>query len=130
VASTIDFVRKPFDLETSKRRSHFTSPPLLESTMGYQKELLIRMEELREVAIDIAKEAGAVEECVAHPDILLDQYDDDALTPAYKIANKRISAGDIDLPDDMSRKDFTDLIKEVVSESRADCPRCERIMRE
>jgi hypothetical protein len=98
--------------------------------MGYQKELLIRMDELRDTAADIAKEAGAVEECVGHPEILLDQYDDDALTLAYKIANKRISDGDIDLPDDVSRKDFTDLIKEVVSESATNCPRCERMMRE
>jgi hypothetical protein len=98
--------------------------------MGYQKELLIRMDELREVAIDIAKEAGTVEECVAHPDILLDQYDDDALILAYKIGTRRISDGDIDVPDDISRKDFTDMIKEVVAESGTDCPRCERIMRE
>lgn len=98
--------------------------------MGFQKELLIRMDELREVAIDIAKEAGAVEECVGHPDILLDQYDDDALTLAYKIANKRVSDGDIDLPDEVSRKGFTVIIKEVVAESGTNCPRCERIMRE
>jgi hypothetical protein len=98
--------------------------------MGFQKELAIRMEELRGVAIEIAKEAGAVEECVMHSDILLDQYDDDALTLAYKIANKCISDGDIDLPDDVSRKDFTDLIKEVVSGSGMDCPRCEAIARE
>lgn len=98
--------------------------------MGYQKELLIRMDELRDIAVDIAKESGAVEECVGHPEILLDQYDDDALTLAYKIANKRISDGDIELPDDVLRKDFTDIIKEVVAESGTNCPRCERIMRE
>ena len=98
--------------------------------MGFQKELAIRMEEIREVAIDIAKEAGAVEECAMHSDILLDQYDDDALTLAYKIANKRISDGEIDLPDYVSRKDITDLIKEVVLESGTDCPRCESIARE
>ena len=98
--------------------------------MGVQKELAIRMEELRGVATDIAKEAGAVEQCVAHPDIILDQYDDEALTVAYKIANKRISDGDIDLPDGVSRKDFADLIKEVVSESGTECPRCEAMARE
>lgn len=98
--------------------------------MGAQKELLTRMEELRDVALDIAIEAGAVEQCVSHPDIVLDQYDDDALTFAYKIANKRISDGDIDLPDEVSRKDFTDLIKAVVSESGVDCPRCEALSRE
>jgi hypothetical protein len=98
--------------------------------MGAQKELAIRLDELRDVAADIAKEAGAVEECAMHSDILLDQYDDDALTLAYKIANKRISDGDIDLPNGVSRKDFTDLIKEVVSESGTDCPRCEALARE
>jgi len=69
-------------------------------------------------------------EFVQDPPRLGNQYDDDALTLAYKIANKRISDGDIDLPDDVSRKDFTDLIKEVVSESATNCPRCERMMRE
>jgi hypothetical protein len=98
--------------------------------MGAQKELAIRLEELRGVAADIAKEAGVVEECQMHSDILLDRYDGHALTLAYKIANKRISDGDIDLPNGVSRKDFTDLIKDVASESGIDCPRCDAIARE
>lgn len=98
--------------------------------MGFQKELAIRKEELREVALRIAMEAGAVRQCVAHPDVILDQYDDDARIVAYKIANKRMSNGDIDLPDGMSPRDFTDLIKDVVSKSATDCPRCEAIARE
>jgi|SRR5262245_51562911 len=98
--------------------------------MGVQKEFEIRRDELRQIALKIAKETGAVEDCVVHSDIVLDQYDDDALESAYKIANKRISDGDIDLPDGVSRRDFTDMIKDVVSESANDCPRCEAIASE
>jgi hypothetical protein len=98
--------------------------------MGVQKEFGIQMEELREVAESIARQAGAVKACDMHEEVLLDQYDDEALTLAYKIANKRISDGEIHLPDGISRKDFTDLIKSVVDDSGSDCARCEDLAAE
>jgi hypothetical protein len=49
------------------------------------------------------------------------------LKEAYKIANARITAGEIELPSMMTRRDFTDLIKEVVETSPAECPECERL---
>jgi hypothetical protein len=97
--------------------------------MGAAKDLMIQMDDLRPVAGRIAVAAGALSRCSVHNDILIEQFDDGALTEAYRIANARITAGEIDLGD-LSRRDFTDLIKKVVSESAMDCWRCAKHDRE
>jgi hypothetical protein len=93
--------------------------------MGVSKTLAMELYELRCLAQGIALKAGALHECPLHDDILVDQYNPDAVTLACKIADQRISAGKIELPDGVSRKEFIDLVKRAAAESAMDCPRCE-----
>jgi len=39
---------------------------------------------------------------------------------------RKITSGDIRLPDGLGRRDFTDMIKETVEESNLDCPHCSK----
>jgi hypothetical protein len=80
------------------------------------------------VAEEVAIAAGLGERCGMHPDVFIGEFpDDDLLVEAYKIANARITKGEIDLPSMMDRRDFTDLIKEVVEQAPDFCPECDRL---
>jgi hypothetical protein len=76
------------------------------------------------LAKGIALKAGALHECRLHADILVAQYNPDAVTLACKIPDQRISAGKIELPNGVSRKKFIDLIKTGGRECD-ELPRCE-----
>jgi hypothetical protein len=95
--------------------------------MGAAKELLIQMDDMRAEAESVAVDVGAVVRCEFHDDVLISQYDDDALTQAYKLANARISRGEIVLPSMINRRDFSDLIKEVVDQSGDECYSCAKM---
>jgi len=95
--------------------------------MGVTKRMLEQREELEQLALTILCEAGALEECDYHSGTYFDGGDD--VEEAYKLANARISANEIDLPDDVSRRDFTDIIKGVYEFNSGpdSCPRCTEI---
>jgi hypothetical protein len=95
--------------------------------MSLTKRRLEEREELEQLALSILCDAGALEECDYHSDTYYDGGGD--VEDAYKIANARISANEIDLPDDMSRRDFSDIIKSVYeNHSGPDgCPACNNI---
>jgi hypothetical protein len=96
--------------------------------MGVAKEMGLQREDMRSAAEEVAIAAGLGERCELHEDVFVSEFPyEDKLVEAYKIANARISAGDVDLPSMMSRHDFTELIKEVVEEAPDECPECNRI---
>ncbi len=101
-----------------------------ELRMGAMSELAIVMDETRDMAADVAATTGAVRRCARHEHVLIHQFDDDRLQTAYKLANKKISSGDIRLPAGLSRRDFTDMIKESVEQSELDCPHCDNLLRD
>ena len=95
--------------------------------MGAVKHYKAMMDDLRAEAEGVAVAAKAVKPCKRHEDVLLDQYDPAALDLAYRIANSRISKGEIKLPAGFKREDFTDLVKDVVNSSGDECYSCENM---
>ena len=98
--------------------------------MGVQSQLAVVMDELRDAAGDIAASTGAVTRCALHSDVLINNFDDEGLTGAYKLANHKVSRGEVDLPLGLTRRDLTDAIKDVVENSELQCPRCQKLMSE
>ena len=94
--------------------------------MGAMKRYKEDLNGLRSAAEDIAVTARAVKPCEYHEDTLLDQYDGDALELAYKIANARVTKGEIGL-DGFTRRDLTNMIQQVVNESADECYSCSRL---
>lgn len=76
--------------------------------MGAAKEMMLQREDMRGVAQEVAEAAGLGERCEMHDGVyIVDSPDEDLLTEAYKIANERITKGEIHLPSTVSPKDFT-----------------------
>jgi hypothetical protein len=92
--------------------------------MGAMSELAIELDELRDAAAEIAAGTRALVRCPIHGDVLMNNCDDDALKGAYKLANYKVTKGDIELPSGITRRDLTDAIKEAVEEGELDCPHC------
>jgi hypothetical protein len=96
--------------------------------MGAAKEMMLQREGMTGIAEEVAIAAGLGERCEMHSDVFMSDFpDEDLLVEAYKIANARITKGEIGLPSMMDRRDFTDLIKEVVEQAPDFCPECERL---
>ncbi|WP_338821495.1 hypothetical protein WDM22_22585 [Bradyrhizobium septentrionale] len=96
--------------------------------MGAAKEMMLQREGMTGVAEEVAIAANLGERCEMHKDVFMGEFpDEELLVEAYKIANARITKGEIELPSMMSRRDFTDLIKEVVEQAPVFCPECERL---
>jgi hypothetical protein len=53
--------------------------------------------------------------------------DEELFVKAYTIANARVTKGEIGLPSMMDRRDFTDLIEEVMEQAPGFCPECDRL---
>ncbi|MEN3111145.1 hypothetical protein ACFONG_04715 [Uliginosibacterium paludis] len=79
-------------------------------------------EEKRGIAIQIALEAGVLEQCEFHEDCLFEGGEE--IEAAYKLGNFKISNGEYgDVFE--SRREMTDLIKEVVQDNSAEeCYSC------
>jgi hypothetical protein len=82
-------------------------------------------EAIRQQALEVCIEAGAIDECEYHEGIYFSG--DEEVQEAYKVANAKITKGQIGLPKRMSRRDFTDLIKGAYDENAASycCNICE-----
>ena len=92
--------------------------------MGQAKKHMEQMEDKRNLAISIAVEAGALEECDRHPGTFTEGGSD--VEDAYKLGNLKVSSGELEGAFD-SRREMTDLIKEVVDElSGGECYSCAR----
>jgi hypothetical protein len=95
--------------------------------MGVLKSLAIQRDAARPFAEDIAIAAGLGTKCASHPGVFMSEFSDEGLlVQAYKIANARITSGELTLPSMMDRKDFVELIKDVVNQAPDFCPECHR----
>src|SRR5215467_4835939 len=83
-------------------------------TMGMAKRMLEEQEDLRQMALGVLCAAGCLEECEFHESYYFGGGVD--LQEAYKIANARITSGQIELPDGVGRSDFTDIVKMTYEE--------------
>lgn len=91
--------------------------------MSIVKRELEQREELSDLALGVLTEAGVLEECEDHPGVYLDSGED--IEEAYRLANSKITSGNIVLPTGHSRRDFTDIIKNAYSNNCADeCNSC------
>ena len=93
--------------------------------MGLTKRWMESQEAKREEATDIAVQAGVLERCDIHEEIVCDTFGDP--TEAYKLANAKFTADELQ-EDYESRRELTDKIKEAIEESSDDCPYCEKIL--
>lgn len=94
--------------------------------MGRAKQLMMEQDALRADAAELLKETGAIRECPAHEDILLDEYDPDAVERACKLAEKRIESGEFRLPEWASTSDVFETIREVARETADECGYCQK----
>ncbi len=94
--------------------------------MGRQKDELAKLEDLYNLAHSIAVEAGAIKECEYHPGTFLTQYDTDAETMAYEIANNKIESGEISC----RREELINAIRSAISDAGEECYSCEKMERE
>ena len=94
--------------------------------MGFWKNKAMEQEAEYESARDLLCEVGALEECENHPGTYFDGGTD--VTDAYKLANARVSSGEITLKPGQSRRDLTNLIKAVYDDNSGlgGCQECER----
>lgn len=84
----------------------------------------MEVENIHQIAESLLEETGAVERQECH-DYCVSNDDSDALNEAYKLANSRVTSEKIKLPAGFSRKDFTDLIKEIYDQTPDACPKCQ-----
>lgn len=98
--------------------------------MSLVKRMMERDEELGRLAISLLLETRALEECEIHAGTYYEGDGD--VQEAYRLANARISRREIELPDGVSRRKFTDIIKSAHQDnSGADCCySCENNMRD
>lgn len=98
--------------------------------MGQAKRYMEQQEELQNIAIGILVEVGCLDECDHHPGTFTDGGVE--VLDAYKLANSRISRGELKLPWGITRADFTDVIKGTYEDySGLDgCTSCEKLLRD
>jgi hypothetical protein len=90
-------------------------------SMGFAKRLLEEREQQRDVATVIAVDAGVLKRCEFH-DIVYDPLAGDN-TPAYKLGNYRLSAGELKGVFSSSRE-MTDAIKSAIDDAGMECYDC------
>jgi hypothetical protein len=91
--------------------------------MGATKRLLMEREELWEAAREILCAADVIKECPYHGGTYIESGGSGDLTYAYRIANARITAGEMEF----DRRELTDAIKEQGEMYWPDsCPSCDK----
>jgi hypothetical protein len=93
--------------------------------MGVAKREMEDHEAKFGAALDIAIQAGVLEQCEFHDGCIFELSGD--LDAAYKLGNSRFTAGKLN-GTFASRREMTDLIKEAVESNSADeCPSCAKV---
>jgi hypothetical protein len=94
--------------------------------MSMVKRQMEAQEDLRQHALGILEEVGLLAECEFHSGTYFDGGSGD-LEDAYKLANSKVSKGDIELPGSMTRRDFTDTIRDTYRDNSGvdACQSCE-----
>lgn len=65
--------------------------------MGAAKEMMLQREGMQGYAEEVAVAAGLGERCTMHSNVFMSEFpDEDLLVEAYKIANARITKGEIE----------------------------------
>lgn len=97
--------------------------------MGGAKDYMMELEDLRAMARRLLVQAEVLTACEGHGILYNPEAVD--LQTAYKIANAKVTAGEIDLRK-WSRRDFTDAIKHEFEENGAldYCSQCAKNMTE
>jgi hypothetical protein len=96
--------------------------------MGAAKDLMMQQEDVEVLAGEVAHDAGVLHACEFHSVLWRDSaVHEAALQGAYKLANYRITNGQLELPRGFSRRDMTDAIKSVVEEAPTECYLCAHI---
>ncbi len=94
--------------------------------MGLTKRLMELQEAQCEEATNIAVEAGCLEQCEYHSDMVWETFEDPA--EAYKIGNARFTANELQT-EFRSRRELTDAIKEAIEEAGIDgCSICTKVL--
>lgn len=96
----------------------------LEDEMGQAKHEMMRMDTLVGQATGVLLKTGALKACELHEDIVIDQYDDDAVKRAYAIGTNMVKAGEVD----GTREEFMDAIKTALEQGYDECPDCTKHM--
>jgi hypothetical protein len=96
--------------------------------MGGAKRLMEQNEALQNEALGLCLEVGALEECENHPGSYFEGDGD--IEDAYRLANARITSAAIVLPAGVTRRDFTDVVKDVHEDNyfAEACTYCQRNM--
>jgi len=95
--------------------------------LGITKQRWMEHQDMERAAEAILVKSGCLDRCEVH-EVSIEKYAD--LTPAYKLANARISSGELELPVDMNRRDFTDMLKRVAEMAADECPMCAKLREE
>jgi hypothetical protein len=88
--------------------------------MGASKRMLEAAEHERDVATEVAVEAGAIERCPNHEEVVISQFDDDANRHAYALATNRWKRGEVQC----DREEFMETVKAVIDEASDECYIC------
>ena len=94
--------------------------------MSYWKTKSAEQDEALQSYLELLLEVSALQECENHGGIYFEGSND--VESAYKLANKRVSSGEIVLGPGQSRGDMTDLIKTAYDDNSvlSRCPICEK----
>ena len=88
--------------------------------MGHEKNEMMRLEDLRAVAMGVFKRAGAVKECEMDPGVFTNNEDAGANGLAYAIGTNMVKDGEVDC----SREEFMAIIQSTLEGAETSCPRC------
>ncbi len=90
--------------------------------MGGAKRMMEENEAKRGIALQIALEAGVLEQCEFHDDCIYEGGEE--IESAYKLANHKVSHGELEGVFE-NRREMTDIIKDVVEDHAAEeCYAC------
>jgi hypothetical protein len=82
--------------------------------MGITKRHLEEQEFMQSQALTVLMRVDAIEQCDFHDGCYFEGSGD--VADAYPVANAMINRGEIELPDGMSRSEFSQLIKDTFEE--------------
>ena len=94
--------------------------------MGQVKNEMMRQQDLVVHGTEIAVQAGVLQRCEYHSDIVWDRMGDHS--DAYRLGNSLYTRGR--LTDTFrSRREMTDAIQSAIQDAGADgCPRCDKLL--
>ncbi|MDE1902139.1 MAG: hypothetical protein KGI37_10955 [Alphaproteobacteria bacterium] len=113
----------------NKQKHPISAFSIAEEDMGGAKRILEEQGYLEGVAAGLLKETGYLTACEAHETLMI-EGDEESLQAAYKLANARVSSGAIKLEYGFSRRDLTDIIKDVAENTGDDCYSCQKVAQE